>query len=352
MKFPESLPQPPRPWSTKEGWRDQVNLHARGRVKPAVPPKWRDLSPTDRERFDAIRTEHHNSFGPVRTPALMKLNEELCNLAVTNLKTTSGARPGAVIDGLANRGKTTSLVYFGCEYELLLREHYGARMAAEHDAEWHPVIYISLNAQASVKGLNTSIANFYGAMVPRTPTTYQLTQIVVEHAQKCATTLFLIDDIHYLNLRDKGAREVTNHLKQLANETSATFVFAGVGLSETKLLTEGRPDDKVKFGQMRGRFSHFLADEFRANTDQGKAEWRRLVKSFEDELVLCKAHEGHCTNLSKYLHVRTKGVVGSLSNLLRRGASLAIETGSEKISRKLLAGIKIDAAADPTPTDT
>lgn len=345
MNFPDSLPEPPRPLSTKEGWKDQLGLHSRERVTPEVPSKWKNMSPAEKQRFNAIRTAHHNSFGPVKTPALLELNERLLNLAVTNLRAASGARSGAVIDGLANRGKTTALVYFGCEYDLLLREHYGERMVANLGAEWHPVVYVSLNAQASVKGLNSSIANFYGAMVSKHATTYQLTQTVVEHAQKCATMLFLVDDIHYLNLRQEGAREVTNHLKQLANETSATFVYAGIGLSETKLLTEGQPNDKVKFGQMRGRFARFPMDAF-ADTEAGKADWLRLVKSFEDELVLHKAREGHCTNLSEYLFKRTKGVVGSLSNLLRRGAALAIEDGTEKITKKLLSRIKLDDAAE------
>lgn len=346
MNFPDSLPEPPRPLSTKEGWRDQLKLHSRERVKPEIPSNWRVVSREEKERFNAARTEYHNSFGPVKTPALLELNERLLNLAATNLRTTSGARPGAVIDGLANRGKTTLLVYFGCEYELLLRDHYGDRMAAKLGAEWHPVVYVSLNAQASVKGLNSSIANFYGALVSKHATTYQLTQTVVEHAQNCATTLFLVDDIHYLNLRHEGAREVTNHLKQLANETSATFVYAGIGLSETKLLTEGQPDDKVKYGQMRGRFAHFPMDAFEADTEIGRADWLRLVKSFEDELVLRKAHEGHCTNLSEYLYKRTRGVVGSLSNLLRRGAAIAIEDGSEKVTKRLLSRVKLDDAAE------
>ena len=307
MSFSELPPEPPRPLSTKEGWKDQVELHSRELSKPKIPANGKALSPLEKERFDAARTAHHNSFGPVKTTGLLELNERLLNLATTNLKTTAGARPGAVIDGFANRGKSTSLVYFGCEYELLLRKHYGDYMGAKYGAEWHPVVYVSLNAQASVKGLNSSIAYFYNAMVSKHATTYQLTQAVVEHAQKCATTLFLIDDIHYLNLRQEGAREVTNHLKQLANETSATFVYAGIGLLETKLLTEGKDENKVQYGQMRGRFARFPVDAFEVDTDAGKADWLKLVKAFEDELVLLNAREGDCSNLAEYFFKRTKG---------------------------------------------
>lgn len=345
MKFPTSLPLPPGPWSTKEGWRNQFKLHLRGRVAPEIPSNWKQLSLAEKERFDELRVDHHNSFGPVLTPTLSKLNKDLCNLSVANLKSTSGARPGAVIDGLANRGKTTNLTYFGCEYERLLRDHYGTRMASEHGAEWHPVVYTTLTARASVLSLNSALAYFYGAVVPSKAAAHHLTKIVVEHAQECATTLFLVDDIHYLNIHQEGAREVINHLKQLANETSATFVYAGIGIKETRLLTEGQPDDKIKYGQMRGRFAHFPVNAFETYSEEGRVSWLSLVRAFEDELVLLKAKEGMCTNLAEYLYKRTNGVVGSLSNLIRQGANSAIEDGTEKITKKLLDGIEIDAAA-------
>lgn len=345
MKFPASLPLPPGPQSTKEGWGDQFESHLRGRIAPEIPSNWKRLPPAERERFDQLRVDHHNSFGPVLTPTLRKLNKDLCNLAVANLKSTSGARPGAVIDGLPNRGKSTNLTYFGYEYERLLREHYGTRMASEHGAEWHPVVYTTLTAKASVLSLNSALAYFYGAPVASGAAAHQLTKVVVEHAQKCATTLFLVDDINFLNLRHEGSREVINHLKQLANETSATFVYAGIGIKDTKLLTEGKPDDKIKYGQMRGRFAHFPINAFEAYSEEGKASWLRLVRAFEDELVLLKARQGMCTNLAEYLYKRTNGVVGSLSNLIRQGANSAIEDGTEKITKKLLNGIEIDAAA-------
>lgn len=346
MTFPASLPEPASPYSTKEGWSEQFALHLCERTTPTMPSDWKRLSSPEKDRFNELRRDHHNSFGPILTPSLRKMNEDLCNLARVNLRRVSGARPGAVIDGLANLGKTTRLVYFGFEHERRLREHYGDRMATKYGNEWHPVVYVTLNAQASVKGLNSSLIEFYGGIVSERTPTYKLTSQVVRHVRECATTLILVDDIHYLNLRHEGAREVTNHLKQLANLTSATFVFAGVGLSETKLLTEGRIDDKVKFGQMRGRFARFPVEAFEIGSDQEKQEWLSLVKAFEDQLVLHKAYEGMCTDIAGYLHERTRGVVGALANLLRQGVDLAIDGGTERITKKLLKGVKIDEASE------
>ena len=356
MSFPTSLPEPAAPYTTKEGWSEQLAWHMRTRTTPRLSPNYEYLPQSEKTEIDEFRQDHHNSFGPIVTIGFEELIEDLCRLANTNRKKYSGARPGAVIDGLANHGKTTSLVYFGFEYEQRLRAKHGNAMTTKYGDEWHPVVYVTLNAQASVKSLNWSLLEFYAGMAsdrrssdsmpsPKTPT-YRLTNQVVRHAQKCATTLILVDDIHYLNLRHEGAREVTNHLKQLANLTSATFVFAGVGLSETQLLKEGKDDDKVRFGQMHRRFTRYPFEAFATDTAQQARLWMRLVKAFEDEIVLLNGHKGMCTSISKYLHYRTKGVVGALSNLLRQGANLAIDNGTERITKKLLDEIRIDVYSE------
>ena len=346
MNLPENSPRPPRPLSTKEGWRDYVSWHERERSKPGMPTDPRGMTPEERRRFDELRHEHHNSFGPILTPQLVRLNGALCELAAANLRPTSGARPGAVIDGLANIGKTTTLTHFGAEYELALRKRYGEQMATEHGAEWHPVVYHTLSAPTTVKAMNVGLAHFYNALVPRTATTQRLTEVVIEHAQRCATTLFLVDDIHYLDLRHQPAREVNNHLKLLANETSATFVYAGIGCLNLDLFSEGQPKHKESFGQTRGRFSHFPIGPFGTHSEAAQKEWQNLVKAFENELVLLKGHEGMCTSIAAYLYERTGGFVGSLSALLRRGAARAIETGQERITRRLLETVRLDHAAE------
>ncbi len=45
----------------------------------------------------------------------------------------------------------------------------------------------------------------------------------MEHARRCATSLILIDDFHFLNMREKESRRVNDHLKYLANSISATL---------------------------------------------------------------------------------------------------------------------------------
>ncbi len=51
--------------------------------------------------------------------------------------------------------------------------------------------------------------------------------------------MIVIDDIHLLELRREADRDANNHLKRLANDLQATFVYAGVGLSHGGFMHEG-----------------------------------------------------------------------------------------------------------------
>lgn len=345
---PLPLPLPPPPLSRKEGWATHVARQPSLRPKPPSAADVKRMTVEERARFDGLRRHHHNSFGPVLTPTLSKIVDDLFVRATSNLSTSSGARPGAVLDGYANLGKTTILAHFGRKYEVYLRGQYGVEMEAHLDDEWHPVVYHTLTAQTTLKALYRGIAGFYNAPVAKSATTEQLAETVVDCAQRCATSLFLIDDVHYLDMRHEGARMVNNGMKEIANQTSAMFVYAGIGCLESGLLTEGKTPSKESYGQTRGRFTHIPVEPFGDDTEEDRREWMTLLRSFEKQLVLLNGGDGMLCNskLAPYLYERTRGYVGSLSNLIRLGATRAMSDGSERLTRKLLDNVKLDHAAE------
>lgn len=346
-RLPDALPIPKPPLNTKEGWADFVRSAPPER--PILPSggEWARMPAAEKRRFDANRRRYHDSFGPVLTPTMHLAVKTIGEQTISNLGGLSGARPGSVIDGRANVGKTTILREAGRSLELTLRREYGERMLEGGVAEWHPVVYQCLDARTTVKGLNIAIAHFYGAMLPqRGANTQTLTQTVVEHAQRCCTVLFLIDEIHNLKMGQLSAREVNNHLKHLMNVTSATFVYAGVGCLENGLFNEGYPENQKLLGQTRGRFARFPVEPFEKPGRAGGDEWERLVASFEAALVLRRGHEGMLSGMASYLHQRTGGVIGALSKLVRVGATRAIDTGEERITRRLLDAVKLDLASE------
>jgi len=118
-----------------------------------------------------------------------------------------------------------------------------------------------------------------------------------------------------------------------------TFVFAGLDVDETGLFagTRGR--------QIAGRFTLIPARPFDYGTAGHKGTWRSLVAAMEASLRLRSHVPGTLTGLGGYLFGRTGGMIGSLSQLVRGGAVLAIEDGTEQITRELLDLVPVDHAA-------
>jgi hypothetical protein len=160
------------------------------------------------------------------------------------------------------------------------------------------------------------------------------------------TSLIIIDDIHLLELRREADRDANNHLKRLANDLHATFVYAGVGLSHGGFMHEGRLGPDAALAQISQRFKRLPVQPLRRSTKQERALWLGVLSVFESELVLLAARSGDLTGQADYLWRRTQGVIGSLTQLLTEACAEAIDSGAERITAKLLDGIDIGYAAE------
>ncbi|WP_454129422.1 hypothetical protein [Microbacterium aurum] len=161
----------------------------------------------------------------------------------------------------------------------------------------------------------------------------------------------IIDDLHFIQMRTRDGVEVANQLKWLSNEYSATFLFAGVALRERGLVGEGATGKEAAMAQTFRRWTVLSLDPYSLRTKQTRQEWDSLLWHIEQALVLADAHEGMLVDMSRYLFARTTGNIGSLMDLIRRGASRAIRTGAERIDRKLLDDIRIDEGAETERTE-
>lgn len=119
----------------------------------------------------------------------------------------------------------------------------------------------------------------------------------------------------------------------------ATFVYAGIEV-ESKGLFAG-----VRGRQIAGRFTLIGSTPFAYGTDEQRTAWRALISSLEAMLRLHKHDPGTLVALDEYLYRRTGGMIGSLSQLVRGGGILAIEDGTEQVTRELLDTVPVDYAA-------
>jgi hypothetical protein len=76
----------------------------------------------------------------------------------------------------------------------------------------------------------------------------------------------------------------------------------------------------------------------------------RLIAALESLLRLHRQRPGNLLRLDEYLYRRSGGMIGSLSQLVRGAAIVAIEDGSEQITKKLLDSVPVDYAAQRADT--
>ena len=104
----------------------------------------------------------------------------------------------------------------------------------------------------------------------------------------------------------------------------------------------------VRGRQIAGRFTVVPAAPFADGTGAQRGQWRALIAILESLLRLHRHRTGNLVRL--YLYRRSGGMIGSLSQLVRGAAILAIEDGSEQISKQLLDSVPVDYAAERADT--
>jgi hypothetical protein len=103
----------------------------------------------------------------------------------------------------------------------------------------------------------------------------------------------------------------------------------------------------------RGEVARDIDDRLAAfayGTGAQREQWRALIATLESLLRLHSHRSSSLVKLDEYLYRRSGGMIGSLSHLLRGAAIVAIEDGSEQITKKLLDSVPVDYAAQRADT--
>ncbi len=322
---------PDNPLTTKEGWRRFVD-------KAPEPPALLDgdaltqLGPAGRVGYDEARIDYHADLPLVNTPIIRQVIGTGRLLIQLNRHQIS-ARRGVVISGASGTGKTTALSQLGRAHEL------AARRRHPEDRHRLPVVYITVPPAATPRMVAVEFARFFGLPTPRSANITDVTNAVCATAAYTRVDLVLVDEIHNISLATRVGAEVSDQLKYFAERLPATFVYAGIDVDEIGLFagTRGR--------QIAGRFTLIPARPFDYGTSERRDTWRGLVSTMEHSLRLHHHRLGTLTGLDEYLFTRTNGMIGSLSQVIRGAAILAIQDGTEQITKELLDVVPVDHAA-------
>jgi hypothetical protein len=329
----------------KEGWISLAEAEPRKAPPSLSVAEIGALGETDREAYNQARADWHANLGPLRTPDLGRIHDELWELLDANRQDPDRVRGAAAIDAYPGLGKTTAALSFAKAFHRREIALHGRATAEGH--EHLPVARIGLTSNTTMRGFNQALCDFYGHPGAARGTAGQLASRALDCVLSCATSVIVIDDVHFLNVRRSAGLEVANHLKWLANEFPVTFVYAGVGLRERGLLSEGLSGAESGFAQIARRWTRMSMNPFTLSCEAGRGDWRALLLAIEARLVLARQDPGDVAcELVEYLYARSGGHIGSLMSLITRGTYRAVRTGTERLTRELLEGITIDEAAE------
>ena len=337
--------------SRKEGW--QAYVEAPKRVRPEIlsRAKIRRMSEAAADTYNQRRGDWHNNLGPLKTPQLAALHEELWVIMDASTQDGNHAKGAVALDGYPGLGKTCAVETFASEFHRQQIARYGAFTRGGHE-RW-PVCRIGMRGNTSMKDFNAALCEFYAHPGSNRGTAEQLGRRALDCVLSCETRLLIIDDLHFLHWQRNGGVEISNHFKYIANEFPVTLLSLGIGLGERGLLMEDLCCDAARAGykdlvleQTTRRTTTLEMEPFRLKTERDRRQWRNLLLTIEERLVLGAKAPGMLADLSDYLFVRSTGHIGSLMELIRRGCAKAIRSGSETLSEKIFDSIKIDSAAE------
>jgi hypothetical protein len=208
-----------------------------------------------------------------------------------------------------------------------------------------PVLYVTVPPAATARMLAMEFARFLGISFTGRVNITDIVDSVCATAIRTRVELVCVDELHNLNLATRAGAEVSDQLKYFAERLPATFTYAGIDVEAAGLFAG------VRGRQIAGRFTVIPATAFAYGASEQRDQWRALIATLESSLRLHHHKAGSLIRLDEYLYQRSGGMIGSLSQLIRGAAILAIEGGCERITRDLLDRVPVDYAAQrATPT--
>ena len=320
------------PLTSKEGWARFVAENIE--PPPALTPAQRQrLTPEAFEEQQADRRDYQSRLVIVSTPTIRHIAASGRKRILLNQHQTS-ARRGLIVSGPSGTGKSTSITQLGKNVEQLTRRRH------PHLTATLPVLYATVPPAATPKMLAVELARFIGLPLPSRFSQVEITNQVCDLLCTLGTRLVLLDEIHNMDIGTRIGAEAADQIKYLSERIPATFVLAGVDVDGGGLFAGRRG------GQIASRYTLIATEPFAHRATNDQQAWQALVATLEQSLRLHAHRPGTLLGLEAYLHQRTAGMIGSLSQLIREAALDAIDNGTEKITRKSLEAVDLDLSAE------
>ncbi|MET9769463.1 ATP-binding protein [Streptomyces sp. NPDC006415] len=342
---------------TAEGWTTWRKTRHEFVPAPRISRAAYD-SKTKRDKaiHDLHRRATHANLPLLETPMSQVVSELMRNRLLSNsMKRKPTTRPGLMINGGGNQGKTETAAEAAAAFEDLwlgLEEFVDVpELPGTRDLR-ATIAYVQTPVTATPKSTCQAILDFFGPSDPNLTLT-QIVRQVRASLRDHRTRVLILDDITRLRMHRKDDQDTLDLIRALMS-MRVTLVLIGVGIPDSGLLKGGWQDPKTgqwefpepgredfkdeASTQTARRFDLVDLRPFSYDTADDIADFVDHLTGLEDELRLFNARKGMLTggDMPEYIYRRTGGVVGLIERLIEDGASLAMDTGIEEITEELL----------------
>ncbi|CAM5419977.1 hypothetical protein SRIMM317S_06561 [Streptomyces rimosus subsp. rimosus] len=255
--------------TTRQGWR---RFTADAPAPPALlsAEKYERLEPLERQIYDENRLDHHARLLRVvaRFRRIFRHTVACGRRLVLLNKHAIERRRGLMVSGPAGTGKTIAIASWAGPTNFDAGRH-------PHATDRIPVVYITVPPAATARMVAAEFARFLGLPVRRSSNITDIIEAVVGVCTDTRTGLVLVDELHNVSLTSRTGAEVADTLKYFSERIPATFIYAGIDIENSNLLSGTRGQ------QIAGRFTLIPTTPFPYNT-----EWQGLIATLESTLLL------------------------------------------------------------------
>jgi ABC-type oligopeptide transport system ATPase subunit len=195
-----------------------------------------------------------------------------------------------------------------------------------------PVVKVFVEPKARARGLLRDTLHALGVRSTIHDTYGELIERLQIHVVGQQVRLLIFDEVHHV-VEGHGpatAYEAVEVIKMLLLQARVQIACLGLAITETIL------DKNLELPRhCRGRIAMTpLADDFGTRSD-----FMRFLKALSRDLPFDTPSNLTDADIAVRIHVATGGLIGEIINLVHAACEVAIEHGSEGITRKLLAEV-------------
>jgi type II secretory pathway predicted ATPase ExeA len=186
-----------------------------------------------------------------------------------------------------------------------------------------PVLYIQAPPIPNEKSFYSNILTALNAPFHSHSTASQMHYQVIRILEKVDTRILIIDEIHHILAGSYlSQRAFLNLIKYISNELQLVIIGAGIREAYSAINTDT---------QLASRFEPSALPTWKLDAD-----YFRLLKSFEAMMPLNKTSKLTNEELAIKILSISGGTIGEISNILKKAAVKAVQTGYERIDLNLI----------------